>query len=292
MNHQVRLRKLVLPLLLVLGAVLALAWMGRGAATSGPGDPEAAWRRVGELAAGAEPGVSAPLEDLLASWDSGSSPPVEAQVEGLLDLLEAYPECTLAPGTQPLGLVQATDAALHSEELAGRDLLTLVRLAGRLRGSGDLLQFATGAHILSAALERCRQEPDLLEVLSEVEAPRADELFRAVCRDALHSPAVAPSEEQPAGSGEEVVRDAARFALADLVLRLEPRRDDPASWSELAPPAAPGPLRAWWARQVGDPKVLAAELAPLVWPTLDGLAGTWVAVLDRWDELTSPGEAR
>lgn len=284
----------VISLALALGVGLELRWFERAPTPSEIRDLEVSWQRVGDLAASVEPGPGAlePLQDLLDSWEGNGGGPEAERVQGLLRLLEERPDSTLDGSTQFVTLLKVTDAATRSEALEGPDLLALAQLAGRLRGGGDLLQFAAGTHLLGSALERCRLEPSLFEALDELEPPQPDELFRAVCREALRSPAVTGLDPGEGERGEVFIRDAARQALVDLVLQLEHRRHDPSTWSELGRPEPPGALRTWWGLQTLDRGIMAAKIAGLVWPTLDGITEGWVGTVSKWNELVEMAEER
>lgn len=298
MSRPLSLRKVLTALILAtlaLGIGLKLGWLDREPTEAEIRDLEASWQRVVELAnePELEPGVVEPLQELLDSWSRDGARPVDQRWNELRMLLTDRPDCTLDGSPQFPQLLEVTGAAIRSEALDGDGLVVLTRLAGHLCEHGDLLQFAVGAHLLRTALDRCRSEPLLAEILRGLAAPQLDEAFRAICRDALSvlskSYPLTADETEP---GYLFVRDATRQALADHILRLEPLRSDPSSWSSVQPPPQPGALALWWGLQIQDPEIMAAKIAPMVWLTPDGIAELWVGVVSDWNDLLQAGDGR
>ena len=303
-------------LLLALGAIgLELGWFGSGLSESEAEALEASWSWVEETGAEVEPLPEdyEPLRELLLTWDGESPDGLEGRVEELVGLLERRPGTTLVGVDRVVNLVRVVDAA--AETLEGAELLALARFGGRVRSSGNLVQFAVGNHILRAVLKRCEAEPELTTSLDELESPRTEELFEAVCRDALHSPATdedwtlanfpmlesdpelailetrvgEPGNNSPLAT---FMRDGARLAWIDMLRRLEPLASDPSSWASVTVPETPDGLSTWLGMKVQDPRVLAATMAPLLLPPLESLAANWVETLELWEKVVGEGSGR
>lgn len=254
---------------LALGFALALrfGWLQQGFSTKQQAIARGAWFRVELLAAqrGLEGVVVEPLNELVAGWreaadsralassDEPHSALLAERATALMAVVDEYPSCALDEGEGLSALCEVALAAVRAADADAARIASLVRLAQRLQTRAGLLNFTGGIGIQRAILERCAQDPQLVGELSELVPPRADELFFAVCRDVCSSaqlvaqslPAGQPGAPGSSGApraseqrAQEFVALAARAALTDLIGRLEPLKDAPASWAALKETAA------------------------------------------------------